>query len=85
MKLAVTWEMKGYIDIPEAKSIDEAMEIFKRKSDDIELPKGEYVDSSFRLTDEDAEIQKVLTLPVQATPCPDVPCESCTFDKRKLM
>ena len=27
MKVAVTWEMCGYVDIPEAKTAKEAMEV----------------------------------------------------------
>ena len=30
MKIAVTWEMCGYVDIPNAKSIAEAMNVFEK-------------------------------------------------------
>ena len=56
MKIAVTWEMCGYVDIPDATTTKEAMETFNRESDYIKLPsKGEYVDGSFRLTTEDID------------------------------
>lgn len=59
MIIAVTWEMCGYVDIPGAKSIKEAMEIFDKESESIELPRdGEYVDGSFRVTTEDIEEMK---------------------------
>lgn len=54
MKVAVTWEMCGYVDI-EADTMEEAMEKFKKESDYIKLPDGEYVDGSFQLTSEDVE------------------------------
>ena len=31
MKVAVTWEVCGYVDIPEAKTVEEAMKIFNRE------------------------------------------------------
>ena len=55
MKIAVTWELCGYADIPEAKTVEEAMKIFKENPDCIELPCGEYVDGSFHLSTEDVE------------------------------
>lgn len=55
MKVAVTWEMCGYVDI-EADTMEEAMETFKEDSDYIKLPNdGEYVDGSFRLSSDDVE------------------------------
>lgn len=30
MKVAVSWEMCGYVDIPEAKTVEEVMEIFNK-------------------------------------------------------
>lgn len=56
MKVAVTWEMCGYVDIPQANTIAEAMEIFEQESDYIKLPTdGEYVDGSFQLSTYDEE------------------------------
>ena len=61
MKIAVTWEMCGYVDIPNAKTITEAMEFFERESDYIKLPTdGEYVDGSFQLSTDDKEEMEVM-------------------------
>lgn len=60
MKVAVTWEMCGYVDI-EADTMEEAMEKFKKESDYIKLPDGEYVDGSFRLTSENVEEMEVMS------------------------
>ena len=55
MKVAVTWQMCGYIDIP-ADTMEEAMEKFYNESDYIKLPtNGEYVDGSFELSSDDVE------------------------------
>lgn len=55
MKVAVTWEMCGYVDI-DAETMEEAMEKFNENSDHIKLPtNGEYVDGSFQLSSEDVE------------------------------
>ena len=55
MKVAVTWEMCGYVDI-DAETMEEAMKKFKEDSEFIALPNdGEYVDGSFQLTSEDVE------------------------------
>ena len=43
MRLAVTWEMAGYVDV-EANTLEEAMEKFREESDYIKLPNGDYVD-----------------------------------------
>lgn len=54
-KVAVTWEMCGYVDI-EADSMEEAMEKVKEDMDHIKLPdNGEYVDGSFCLSSEDVD------------------------------
>ena len=60
MKVAVTWEMCGYVDI-EANTMEEAMEKFKKESDYIKLPDGEYVEGSFQLTSEDVEEMKTMS------------------------
>lgn len=61
MKVAVTWEMCGYIDI-KAQSMEEAMEKFKKESDYIKLPSdGIYVDGSFQLSSDDVEEMKVMS------------------------
>lgn len=55
MKVAVTWEMCGYVDI-DADTMEEAMEKFNNESDYIKLPtNGEYIDGSFQLTSDDVE------------------------------
>lgn len=55
MKLAVTWEMCGYVNV-EAYSIEEAMNKFNDECDYIKLPNnGEYVDGSFQLTTQDVD------------------------------
>lgn len=56
MKVAVTWEMCGYVDIPYAKTVEDAMEIFNKESDYIKLPSNaEYVEGSFQLSTDDVE------------------------------
>ena len=60
MKVAVTWEMCGYVDIP-AETMEEAMEYFEDNSDYIKLPTdGEYVDGSFQLSSYDVEEMKAM-------------------------
>lgn len=59
MKVAVTWQMCGYVDI-QADTMEEAMEIFNRESDYIKLPSGEYVDGSFELTSTDVDEMKAM-------------------------
>ena len=54
MKLAVTWEMTGYVDV-KANTLEEAMKKFNEESDYIKLPNGDYVDGSFRLSTEDVD------------------------------
>lgn len=55
MRLAVTWQMCGYVDIP-ADTMEEAMEKFNNESDYIKLPtNGEYVDGSFELSSDDVD------------------------------
>ena len=55
MKLAVTWQMCGYVDI-DADTMEEAMEKFYEESDHIKLPRdGEYVDGSFELSTDDVD------------------------------
>lgn len=61
MKVAVTWEMFGYIDI-EANNMEEAMRKFYSESDHIKLPEdGIYVDGSFRLTSNDVEEMEAMS------------------------
>lgn len=48
-KIPVSWEMSGIIEI-EANTLEKALEYFNINSDDIPLPDGEYVDSSFTVT-----------------------------------
>ena len=51
-KIPVSWEMFGLIEI-EANSIEEAVRIFDEQSDDLSLPEGDYIDSSFQRQSED--------------------------------
>lgn len=63
MRVAVTWEMCGYVDIPQAKTVEEAMEIFNGESDFIKLPaNGKYVDGSFQLSTADVEEMETMVL-----------------------
>ncbi len=60
MKVAVTWQMCGYVDI-DAPTMEEAMEIFNRDCDCIKLPKdGEYVDGSFETSADDVESMEAM-------------------------
>ena len=59
MRLAVTWEMAGYVDV-EADTLEDAMEKFNKESDYIKLPNGDYVDGSFRLSTEDVDEMEVI-------------------------
>ena len=55
MKLAVTWQMCGFVDV-ETDTIEEAIDKFDEESDHIPLPSdGEYVDGSFELTTYDPD------------------------------
>ena len=49
-KIPVSWEEYGFVKI-EADSLQQAIEIFDRQSDDISLPEGNYVDGSWRRED----------------------------------
>ena len=48
-KIPVAWEMYGLVEI-EAETAKEALRIFSKTEDEIPLPEGEYVDGSFRMT-----------------------------------
>ena len=59
IKLPVTWEVCGIVEV-EANSIEEAIDYFNENCDNIKLPKdGEYVDGSFRLSDNTPEFIKL--------------------------
>ena len=60
MKLAVTWQMYGYVDIPEATTMKEAMDIFEEECDSIDSPYGELIDGSFTLSTKDVDEMKVI-------------------------
>ena len=61
MRIAVTLEMCGFVDI-DAPSMEEAMQTFRKESDHIKLPRdGIYVDGSFRLSSNDVEEMKAMT------------------------
>lgn len=67
MKVAVTWEMCGYVDI-EAETMEEAMEKFEDESDHIKLPEnGDYVDGSFQLSSDDVEEMEAMAASVPKT------------------
>ena len=56
MKIPVTWEMCGYVDVP-CETPEEAFRYFEENSDHIKLPKdGEYVEASFRMTEDSPEL-----------------------------
>ena len=60
MKVAVTWECSGFVDI-EAPTLEDAMQIFEEQSDYIKLPdNGEYVDGSFALSTDDVDEMQAL-------------------------
>lgn len=60
MKVAVTWQMCGYVDIS-ADTMEEAMEKFNNESDYIKLPtNGEYVDGSFELSSDDVDVMEAM-------------------------
>jgi len=55
MKLAVTWQMCGYVDVPE-DNVEDAIAYFNDNCDHIKLPKdGDYVDGSFELSTDDPD------------------------------
>lgn len=60
-RIAVTWEMCGYIEV-EADSIEEAMDMVRENPDDYSLPNdgGDYVDGSFCLTTDDVDTMKAM-------------------------
>jgi ribosomal protein L10 len=61
MRIAVTWEMCGFVDV-DAHSLEKAMNKFKKESDNIKLPKdGVYVDGSFRLSSNDVEEMRAMS------------------------
>lgn len=60
MKVAVTWEVCGYVDI-EAETMEDAMKKFNEDSEIIPLPTDfEYVDGSFQLSSNDVEEMEVM-------------------------
>ena len=60
-RIAVTWQMCGYIDV-EAESIKEAMDNVNNNPDNYPLPSdgGDYVDGSFELTTNNVEEMEVM-------------------------
>ena len=59
IKLPVTWEAFGLVEI-EANFIEEAVNYFNENSDYINMPKNsEYVDGSFRLSESDPDFIKL--------------------------
>ena len=60
--LCVTWEMCGTVKV-KANNLEEAMEIFHKTSDEIMLPEGEYVDSSFKLSTDEVDEMEAMVNP----------------------
>lgn len=59
-RIAVTWEMSGYIEV-ESSSIEDAMNKFMENHDDFSLPiNGKYVDGSFWLSTEDVNEMEIV-------------------------
>ena len=59
-KVPVTWEVCGFVEI-EAKTLEKAIELAKDDEGVIPLPEeSDYVDGSWRVTEEDVE--KIRTL-----------------------
>lgn len=66
VKLPVTWEMCGSIEI-EAESIEDAIQMATETDilDSIGLPEGAYVDASFALSSDDPEIVRLYQRPLR--------------------
>jgi hypothetical protein len=60
-KIPVEWAMYGICEI-EANNLDEAIEIFNQKQDELPLPEGDYIDGSFKgnFDEEDMEVIKLI-------------------------
>ena len=58
-RLPVTWDVCGFVNV-EAESLEEAVQDFNENVDKYELPEPEYVDGSFRLTEDNIEILKLI-------------------------
>ena len=58
-RLPVTWEVCGFVNV-EAESLEEAVQDFNENVDEYELPDPEYVDGSFRLTEDNIEVLKLI-------------------------
>lgn len=59
-RVAVTWEMCGYIDV-DAESLEEAMDMVKNTPDEFSLPvDSNYVDGSFCLSTDSVEEMKLI-------------------------
>lgn len=58
-RLPVTWEVCGFVNV-EAESLEEAVQDFNENIDEYELPDSEYVDGSFRLTEDNIEVLKLI-------------------------
>ncbi len=62
MKVAVTWQMCGYVEIDEP-TMKECMDYFNENSIHIELPmdNAEYVESSFELSSDDEDVMEIMS------------------------
>lgn len=58
-RLPVTWEVCGFVNVT-AESLEEAVQDFNENVDEYELPDSEYVDGTFRLTEDNIEILKLI-------------------------
>ena len=53
-RIPVTWEVCGTVNV-EADTLEEAIEIARDDDGNIPLPDGDYVDGSWRLSEEDED------------------------------
>lgn len=70
MKVAVTWQMSGFVDI-DAPTMEEAVDKFLDNRDNIAIPKdGEYIEESLELGSEDPEVLKMFAdIQTEAVEC----------------
>lgn len=52
--IPVEWGMYGHVQVA-ANSAEEALELFYEHEDEFKLPSGDYIDSSFMLSENDEE------------------------------
>ena len=60
-RIAVTWQMCGYIDVDEVNTTAEAMKKFSKDPEDFPFPvQKEYVDGSYQLSTDDVEVMEMM-------------------------